>query len=34
VKERLAAWESSPVTTLMIAPRDIEQMRAIAGLVL
>lgn len=34
IKERLDAWRSSPVTTLLVAARDAEQLRRIAELVL
>ena len=34
IKERLAAWEQSPVTTLMIAGRDREQLEVVRDLVL
>jgi len=33
IKQRLAAWRSSPVTTLLVGARDAEQMKQIAELV-
>jgi alkanesulfonate monooxygenase SsuD/methylene tetrahydromethanopterin reductase-like flavin-dependent oxidoreductase (luciferase family) len=34
VRERLGAWQDSPVSTLLVSPRDTDQMRQIAELVL
>ncbi len=34
IKERLAAWEQSPVTTLMVAGRDHDQLKVVRDLVL
>jgi hypothetical protein len=34
VRERLAPWRESPVTTLLVSPRDTDQMRQIAELVI
>ena len=34
IRERLDAWRSSPVTTLLVAARDADQLRQIADLVL
>jgi alkanesulfonate monooxygenase SsuD/methylene tetrahydromethanopterin reductase-like flavin-dependent oxidoreductase (luciferase family) len=34
IKERLAAWEQSPVTTLLVAGRDHEQLKVVRDLVL
>ncbi len=34
IKERLQAWEASPVTTLMVAGRDPEQLKVVRDLVL
>lgn len=34
IKERLAEWEKTPITTLMVSPRDHDQMRQIRDLVL
>jgi alkanesulfonate monooxygenase SsuD/methylene tetrahydromethanopterin reductase-like flavin-dependent oxidoreductase (luciferase family) len=34
IKERLQAWEDSPVTTLMVAGRDPEQLQVVRDLVL
>jgi len=34
IKERLAEWEKTPVTTLMVSARDHDQMRQIRDLVL
>ena len=34
IKERLQAWEDSPVTTLMVAGRDPEQLKVVRDLVL
>ena len=34
IKDRLAAWEESPVTTLMVAGRDHEQLKVVRDLVL
>lgn len=34
IRERLDAWRASPVTTLLVAARDADQLRQVAGLVL
>ena len=34
IKERLAAWEQSPVTTLMVAGRNPEELKVLRDLVL
>jgi hypothetical protein len=34
IKERLQAWNDTPVTTLLLANRDVETMRTMAELVL
>ena len=34
IRERLKAWEASPVTTLMVAGRDPEQLKVVRDLVL
>jgi hypothetical protein len=34
IKERLTEWEKTPITTLMVSPRDHEQMVQIRDLVL
>jgi len=34
IKERLQAWEDSPVTTLMVAGRNPEQLQVVRDLVL
>ena len=34
IKERLEAWEQSPVTTLLVAGRDPEQLKVVRDLVL
>ena len=34
IKERLEAWKSSPVTSLLISTRDVNQLRQVAELVL
>ena len=34
IKERLAAWRASPVTTLLVTAREQETLRALADLVL
>ena len=34
IKERLEAWRDSPVTTLMVAGRDPEQLELVRDLVL
>ena len=34
IKERLEAWRASPVTTLLVAGRDAEQLKVIRDLVM
>ena len=34
IKERLAEWKKTPITTLLLANRDVDTLRAMAELVL